>query len=115
MKTLPLLCCCFAALSLQTDIPSFGAESDLGYSVVDRGPHHRVVQAITQETNDISETSIRTNSYVELATGMHYEENGQWLESREEIELLPNGRGAAALHGAHKVFFPTDIAEDGSS
>ena len=46
--------------------------------------------------------------YTELATGLHYQENGQWLESKETIDLLPDGR-AAAIHGRHKAYFPSDI------
>jgi hypothetical protein len=48
-----------------------------------------------------------TNSYTELGTGMYYQENGQWLESEEKIEITPTG--AAATKGAHKVTFAPNI------
>ena len=34
--------------------------------------------------------------------------NGQWVESREEIDILPNGT-AAATNGQHQAYFPGDI------
>jgi hypothetical protein len=46
--------------------------------------------------------------YTELATGMHYQKDGQWVESKEQIDILPQG-GAAALQGQHQVYFPADI------
>ena len=59
----------------------------------------------------ISGGGIVTNvhTYTELATGMHYTNSlGQWLESKEQIDILPQG-GAAATQGQHKVYFPSDI------
>jgi hypothetical protein len=63
--------------------------------VLDRGANFRVVQTEEGAT------------YTEMATGMHYW-NGQWQESREEIELLPQG-GAIARQGQHIVAFNTVI------
>lgn len=48
------------------------------------------------------------HNYIELATGMHYLSNGQWLASKEEIDILPNGT-AAATNGQHQAYFPGDI------
>ncbi|MFO1511522.1 MAG: hypothetical protein U1F83_01180 [Verrucomicrobiota bacterium] len=85
-----------------------GARAD--YVVTERGPHHRVVAWAVADTNEFGETIVRTNSYTELATGLHYQDtNGVWVESREAIEILPKGGGAVAQHGQHKVFFPPDI------
>lgn len=77
-------------------------------AILERGPHHRVVQNVSLHTNAVGQVALRTNTYTELATGLHYFEAGEWKESREEIELLP-GEGAVAAKGPHKVIFPPDI------
>ncbi len=80
------------------------------YSVIERGAHHRVWASVTWETNKLGWGVARTNSYTELATGMHYlSEKSEWTESREEIEILPKDAGAVARQGQHKVIFPPDI------
>ncbi len=49
-------------------------------------------------------TVIKTNlAYLELQTGMHYREEGEWKVSREVIESYPGG--AIARQGGHKVIF----------
>src|SRR6478735_8435076 len=76
--------------------------------ILERGPNHRIVRHVSWETNNVGQLIARTNTYTELATGMHYLENGVWQESKEEIQMLPGG-GAAATKGQHQVYFPTDI------
>jgi len=73
------------------------------FEIVERGDHHRVWQSVTTETDAKGRIHYRTNSYTELGTGMHYFKDGQWLESREEIEIVPDG--AIARHGRHQVIF----------
>src|SRR5262245_4684236 len=87
-----------------------GGPTGAPYTVVERGPHQRVMQSMSFQTNELGAVSVSTNSYTELATGMYYvNDEGQWAESREEIEILPRGAGAAARHGQYKVIFPSDI------
>src|SRR6185295_16153625 len=45
--------------------------------------------------------------YTELGTGLHYLKDGQWLESREEIKIVPGG--AIAEEGQHKAEFAVNI------
>jgi hypothetical protein len=59
--------------------------------ILDVGPHHKTVQ---------SESG---GAYTALADGMHYENNGQWVDSKEEIELFQDG--AMARQGQHKAVF----------
>ena len=62
------------------------------YVVVERGPHHRVLSRVVWERDPAGNTVARTNSYYELCTGMHYlDGNGQWAESKEEIDAYPGG------------------------
>ena len=83
-----------------------------GYSVVDRGAHHRVWATASFETNLYGRIIVRTNSYTELETGMHYWADGQWKESQELIESYPGG--AIARQGQHKVIFAANLATPGA-
>ena len=77
---------------------------DGGYTVTARGPDYRVLS----KTNVVNGTN-QIHRYTELATGMHYTNAaGQWVESKEQIVILPGG-GAAATQGRHKVYFPANI------
>jgi hypothetical protein len=71
--------------------------------VTERGPHHRVWETYTKVLDENQESNIITNSYTELETGMHYWDNGQWVESSEVIE--PFEKGAIARKGQHQVVF----------
>jgi hypothetical protein len=67
-------------------------------AILTRGPHSRVWQ------NEAGGT------YIELATGLCYQQDGQgpWLDSQEIIELLPGG-GAVARQGQHPAIFPANL------
>ncbi len=74
------------------------------YQVVERGANYSVLQRTTVEngTNCV-------HRYIELATGLNYTNSyGQLVESKEAIDILPQG-GAAATQGRHQVYFPADI------
>jgi hypothetical protein len=71
--------------------------------VLERGPHHRVVQTTTEFLAESGERKQRVQVYTALADGMHYWENGKWLETQELIEPFPGG--AVARHGPYKVIF----------
>ena len=77
------------------------------FSIVERGANHRVWCKVTVETNLIGRVQFRTNAITELETGMHFAENGEWKETKAEIELLADG--AAATNGPHKVFFAGNV------
>ena len=68
-------------------------------SVIERGPHHRVIQAEAG------------SSYVELATGLHYWKNNQWTEAQEVIEIFPEG--GVAQQGQHQVIFGSNLRAAG--
>src|SRR5262249_1933961 len=68
-------------------------------TILERGVHYRVVQGPSG------------GSYTELANGLCYQDaSGQWLDSKEEIELLPEG-GAVARQGQHQLFFPANLKD----
>jgi hypothetical protein len=80
------------------------------YKVVERGPHHTLWERIEFVPAPDGRIIEQRRSYQELATGMHFKnERGEWEESKEEIEILPNDAGAIAAKGQHKVIFPVEI------
>ena len=81
---------------------------DTPYAVVDRGANHRVWQRTTYETTPDGRQVPHIHKYNELATGMCFQQNGQWVDSKEEIDILPSGTGAAT-QGQHRAYFPGDI------
>jgi len=50
------------------------------------------------------------HQYTELATGLNHLVNGQWVASKENIEISPDGISAMATNGQHQAYFPNDIA-----
>jgi hypothetical protein len=76
-------------------------------SVVERDANSRVWQGTTYEKLPSGEFIPHLHTYTELATGMHYQKDGQWVESKEEIDIVANG--GAAIQGQHQVYFPYDI------
>ena len=67
------------------------------------------------ETNSLREVVARTNSFVELATGLHYPDpaSGEWLESNPAFEITEDGY-AVARHCQHQVIVAPNLnPEDG--
>lgn len=84
---------------------------ETSYSIKERGANHRVWERIEYELAPNGEQVPRVHQYTELATGMHYKgAHGEWLESKEEIQILPGNAGAAAIQGQHKVIFPVNLS-----
>src|SRR6266850_1231889 len=85
---------------------------DPKYEVTDRGPHHKVWSRVTSGSNDSGGLVLSTNSVIELATGMHFLQDGKWVPSREQIEPFP--AGAVARHGQSQVIFANNLATPGA-
>ena len=100
----------FSALTLHGQITTLLSRSP--HVVVERGPHHRVWQSVMSELGPLGETMWSTNSYVELQTGACYQENGQWVDASDEIEIFPEG--AVARHTQHKVVFASNLNSVGA-
>jgi hypothetical protein len=86
----------------QTLLPTATNLTDsTGYVCVQRGPDSKVWQTATVLTN--ADGSLTTNylSYTEIATGLCYSSNGQWLDSVEQVVPVPGG--AQAVQGRHQV------------
>jgi hypothetical protein len=78
------------------------------YSVVGQDANSQVWQQTTYETAPDGTTIPKVHRYTELASGLNHMVNGQWVESSEYIDILPNGT-AAATNGQHQAYFPGDI------
>jgi len=85
------------------------------YSVIERGPNHRVMARLTWTTNATGRAFAHTNSYTELQTGMSVPDpdTGQWRDSSPDFEITPDGYAVAA-HCQHQVIVaPSLLAPEG--
>lgn len=98
------------AVNTQRSIPSAKQHPrSTPYSVVNRDANSRTWERTTYEKAPDGQWIPRTHRVVELGTGMHYKDaTGNWVESNEQIDLMPDGT-AQAVHGQHQVHFPPDI------
>ena len=78
------------------------------YAVIQNDANSRVWERITYEKSPTGQIIPKKHHVTELATGLNHRVNGQWVESKEEIDVLPNGT-AAATNGQHQAYFPGDI------
>lgn len=83
--------------------------ADQKYTAVSRGPHQTVWQQVQHLIGPSGKATHRTNSYVEIASGLNHQSGGQWLPTSDEIEIDPILGGATAKHTAHKVTFSGNI------
>jgi hypothetical protein len=81
--------------------------------VVERGPHHRVIERVFTEQQPDGSVAERVSRYTELATGLHFKnDRGEWVESKEEIEIFQGA--AAARQGQHQVIFAANLNSPGA-
>jgi hypothetical protein len=71
------------------------------YQVIERDANSQVWQRIDYETLPSGETVPLIHQYTELATGLNHLVDGQWVASKEEIDLSPDGN-SAAVEGGHR-------------
>jgi len=85
------------------------------YSVIERGPNHRVMAWVTWTTDAAGRVLAHTNSYTELQTGMSVPDpdTGQWRDSSPDFEITAEGYAVAA-HCQHQVIVaPSLLAPEG--
>jgi len=71
------------------------------YVCVQRGPYSKVWQATLLSTNTEGTVTTNSPSYTELATGVCFLSNGEYVDSAEQID--PVAGGAQAIQGRHQV------------
>lgn len=91
----------------EQDLPAAPA----GPQVVERGPHHNLWETYLTVLDMSGRRVVRTNSYVELSTGLNRLEAGGWLANKALIELAPEG--AVARQGAHQATFGPNANQAG--
>jgi hypothetical protein len=94
-----------------TTSPSTPATGNQGtaYQIVQSDGNSQIWQKTTYETAPDGTQIPDVHQYTELATGLNHLVNGQWIASKEEIDVLADGSGAVATNGQHQVYFPADI------
>ena len=103
----------FLSLSLCAQAPAqLAGGKTTEPQVIELGPNHRLVQSLVQETLPDGQVVERSSSYMEVASGMHYVKNGQWVASQEKFELFPDG--AVATNGQHSVILNRNINTSGT-
>jgi len=78
------------------------------YTIVDQDANSRVWQREEYEAGPNGQIVTNLHSYTELASGLNHFVNGQWVESKDEINILPDGT-AEATNGQLQAYFPANI------
>jgi len=79
------------------------------YAVASRDANSAIWQRETYEQAPDGSIVPHIHKYTELATGLNHWVDGQWVPSKEDIEISPDGSSASATNGQHRVYFPGDI------
>jgi hypothetical protein len=94
-------------------LPGAAVEQPAQAEISSRGPDDRVWtrKTITPLANGGARTNVV--AFTELATGLHFLQDNQWVESRQQFELIPGaasgiwvGRCTVPLLHKHKGFPP---------
>jgi len=85
---------------------------DSGYAVAGRSAHETRWERVEWRTNQVGDAVARTNSIVELSTGLTFWTTQEWRPSREEWQAYPDAVVAQA--GGHKVILATNLNLGGS-
>jgi hypothetical protein len=121
MKTFIFLLCCITVASAQAQSLDANAGANtiatnpaiqtiIGYQQGTQAANQNVWQKIVQQTDEQGNVTYQTNNaYTELATGLNHLVNGQWVASKEEIDISADGSSALATNGQHQAYFPGDI------
>ncbi|HOX03037.1 MAG TPA: hypothetical protein PKW32_11775 [Verrucomicrobiota bacterium] len=76
-------------------------------AILERGPHHQVIQSTRWELNPEGVAASRASTYTQLETGLNYWDQGQWRAAVEQIELYAGG--AVARQGQQAVIFARNL------
>lgn len=110
MKTPRLLV--LGSLALAFTVGSAATPSAAVHTVVERGAHYRVWSRVGWVTNRLAQAVAKTNSFTELATGLHRWQDGRYVDASTGIESFAGG--AIARQGQHQVVFASDLATAGA-
>src|SRR4051812_7381622 len=97
----------FVLFMFVTSFRALPAEQPLTSRVINRSADARTIATPVDTIDPDGSHIVRTNLVTEVASGMHFQKDGEWIESEETIEAIDGG--AAALHGAHKATFSQNL------
>jgi len=92
----------------QTAQSSASAPAPAPYSVVQRDANSCVWKWTDYQQGVNGQVVPKVHQYTELASGLSYQQNGQWVASQEQINILSDG-SAASTNGQYAVYYPPDI------
>src|SRR5689334_20970033 len=75
--------------------------------VTTKGPHHRIWQHRERKLLPKGRIIEEVKGYIEIANGLHYQKDGQWVETQELFELFENG--AIARQGPYQVVLSPNL------
>ena len=90
--------------------------ASLPVTVLARSASSRIWARIASVTNDAGQVShVTNNAYTELASGLCYEKNGQWVDSVAQIDVDNVAGGASATQAPHNVHFANNANTAGGA
>ena len=83
--------------------------------VIEREPHHNLIEAVRPELDAAGQVVMVTNRYVELATGLNRFDSdaGAWVPAVAGFELTTSGY-FVARHTQHQVILAPDLLTEGA-
>src|SRR5947209_8499587 len=113
MNVLLLFGLCSVILPFQDigNAAAIGVDAPPPAAIIERGPNSRVWQTV-KAVHTSNGTIWKTNSFQELTTGVCFEQGGQWIDSREVINII-NGVGVAN-QGPQQIIFEPNLNTAGA-
>src|SRR5665213_801050 len=87
------------------------APEETSYAIVERTPNSRLWERATMETNVSGVVRTNFHSYQEIRSGLCHVENGAFVDSSDEIDLVADG--AQAVHGQAQVHWAANANTQG--
>lgn len=78
--------------------------------VVERGRDHQILRQVTDVPMSDGTVRSLTNEVWQIGTGMHYNKDGVWLETKAQFQLFPGG--AVAQEGPFQMIIGPDAAQE---
>src|SRR5215468_11459733 len=101
-----LLCLGFSPPLLAQNTPPLPEANLVGL-----GPHHATYRWSTDQIWPDGRKTVEEHHVVQMASGLNYFKDGQWVPSSEVIEVFPDG--AIARHAQHQVIFSANLNSEG--
>src|ERR1022692_2756926 len=95
------------AQSVANQQTQIAVPSPTPYAITVQDANSRAWQRTDYQISPSGEVITNTHGYTEICSGLNHWA-GKWVESSEQIDILPNGT-AVATNGQHQAYFPGDI------